>query len=229
MKLQLYILILLLCSSNALKSQNLYADEYEDFTLADGLEIRVHKKWGLNSDTNQYYYIPVNLKFSTTKNMEPEFSFLTYKNGEITEGAIMHFLMSWGLTKNQLNEAQDSLIVIKGEDAKLMGGVLPEVVDANIGFTIEGKSSLVQILNESKVSIGKTPAMSNTKIAASFQFKKEDAEIINEVLDENGSDLKNISISITYILNFRKNDSRIYCKREHKLKKNFYELLNQIL
>lgn len=229
MKLQLYISIVLLFSTYMLKSQNLYADTYEDITLSDGLEIRVHKKWGLTNDDNQYYYLPVNLQFSATKDMKPEFSFLEYKDGEITTGAIMHFLMSWGLNKNQLNEAQDSLTVSKGEEARLMGAVIPEVVDADNGFTIEGKSQLVQILNKTRASVGKTPTMSNTKVAASFQFSEEETKILREALKGNGDHLKNTFISVPYILNFRKNESGKHFKKEHKLTKNFYELLNHIL
>ncbi|TVZ14877.1 hypothetical protein [Maribacter sp. MAR_2009_72] len=229
MKLKLYIVMVLLLSTHALISQNLYADAYEDITLSDGLDIRVHKKWGLTNDDNQYYYLPVNLQFSTTKDKEPEFSFLEYKEGEITAGAIMHFLISWGLTKNQLNEAQESLVAIKGEDARLMGAVIPAVVDGDNGFTIEGKSQLVQILKGTRASVGTTPTMSNTKIATSFQFNEEEAKILADALKDNGDDLKNVSISMRYILNFRKNETGMRCRREHTLTKNLYELLNQIL
>ncbi len=229
MKLQLYILILFLMSTYVLKSQRLYVEAYEDITLSDGLKIRVHEKWGHSNDANQYYYEPVNLRFSITKNEDPEFSFLAYKDGHDTSGAIMHFLISWGLTKNQLNEAQDSLVQAKGINAKIMGAVLPKVVNAEIGFTIEGKSSLAQILKRALVSVGKTPTMPNTKIAASFQFNKEDAEIFQNALNENGDELKDVSISIPYILNFRKKENNMYCRREHKLQKNIYKLLNQIL
>ena len=110
-----------------------------------------------------------------------------------------------------------------------MGAILPNVVDADIGFTIEGKSSLVEILNEARVSVGKTPTTSNTKIAASFQFKKEGAEIFQEALNDKRDELKNISISMSYILNFRKQETGRYCRKEHKLTKNFYNLINQIL
>ena len=229
MKLQLFISIVLLISTYALKSQHLYADDYEDITLSDGLEVRVHKKWGLGNDGNQYYYVPVNLQFATTKHKEPEFSFMEYKDGETIAGAIMHFLISWGLTKDQLNEAQDSLLVTKGEDARLMGAVIPEVVDADNGFAIEGKSSLVKILNRARVSVGKTPTMPHTKIAASFQFSQKDSKIFHSALKDNGNELKNVVVSIPYILNFRKNGTGIYCRKQHKLKKNFYKLLNQIL
>ena len=197
-----------------------------DFTLSDGTHVTVHKK-SSSSDESVYYYLPTHLRFSTTKDNEPEFSFLEYKNSDGSSRAIMHFLITWGLTKNQIQEAQDSLRLAKGSDAKLMGAVMPEAMDPEKGFTITGKSPLVNILNRSITAIGRPTVLSNAKTAASFHFKTEDLLTIKSVIEENSSDLKHVMLTLSYYLVLRQNRTGKTIKTEFILKNNFFNLLNQ--
>lgn len=67
------------------------------------------------SFSNEYYYLPCNLRLSTKKDGKtPEFLFLKYTSDEKqdaggVQGALMHFLMVWGLTEAQLAEAEGKL------------------------------------------------------------------------------------------------------------------------
>jgi len=209
-------------------SQNLETDVCVDITLSDGMQVKTYKKWNsFDEDDQEYYHLPVNLRMGTTKDNQPQFSFLEYGDGTTEPGAIVHFLITWGLTKNQLNETQDSLRNVLGEEARLMGAVMPEAVNPEVGFTIEGKSNLTAILNRSLTGIGKTIVTPNAKIAASFRLNKNDASIFGNALSTNADELKNVEITLHYNLNFR--DAGGKTKTEFTLNKNLYELLNQKL
>lgn len=228
MKQVINILILIFFCPVIGLSQNLDTAVGVDITLSDGLQIKTYKKWNsIDEDDQEYYYLPVNLRMGATKDNQPEFSFLEYDGGAIESGAIVHFLITWGLTKNQLNETQDSLRTAKGEYARLMGAVMPEAVNPDVGFTIDGKSDLVEILNRSITGIGKTIEMPNAKIAASFQLNKNDAKVFGNALKSNDKELKYIEINLHYTLNFK--DNGVNVTTELTLNKNFYELLNQKL
>ena len=66
--------------------------------------------------TGEYYYLPANLRLSKRTDSTPEFLFLKYTTEETVEaggvqGALMHFLMEWGLTADQEKELQAKLTV----------------------------------------------------------------------------------------------------------------------
>ena len=228
MKQVINILILIFFCPAIGLSQNLDAADCVDITLSNGLKVKTYKKSNSFDEGDQeYYHLPVNLRMGTTKDNQPEFSFLEYQEGATEPGAIVHFLITWGLTKNQLNEAQDSLRTARGEEARLMGAVMPEAVTPEVGFTIEGKSELTEILNRSITGIGKSIVMPNAKIAASFQLNENDAKVFGDALKSNDNELKNIEINLHYILTFRDNGAS--AKTKLTLNKNFYELLNQKL
>src|SRR4051812_9671747 len=72
-------------------------------TLKDGTSVICYGKAGRTESqkSNEYYYLPTNLRLSKNKAGDPEFLFMKYitdakaENGGV-DGALMHFLMEWG-------------------------------------------------------------------------------------------------------------------------------------
>lgn len=196
-------------------------------TLKDHSEVTLYQKANSFDETGEeYYYLPTHLQFGRSKNNDPEFSFLTYKDRKEDKGAILHFLVTWGLNKLQLNEADLKLKEIKGPKATLMGAVMPEAENYSEGFAIEGTSAIVNILNRSKTSIGSTTVMPHTKIAASFQLNKEDSEIFDNAIKNNSNELNNTWLVLNYQIQFRKKGVTSPLDSPYQLKQNFKELIN---
>jgi hypothetical protein len=64
--------------------------------------------------SGEYYYLPAGLRLSKKADGTPEFLFMKYTSEDRADagglsGALMHFLMEWGLTPAQEKEAQSKL------------------------------------------------------------------------------------------------------------------------
>lgn len=208
-------------------AQILNAESKVIIILSDHSEVILYQKANAFDETGEeYYYLPTLLQFGRSKNNDPEFSFLTYKEGNKEKGAILHFLVTWGLNKLQLNEADMKLKEIKGPEAILMDAVIPESKNYSEGFAIEGTSTLVQILNRSKTSMGTTTVMPHAKIAASFQLNNEDSKVFDQALKNNSSELKNTWLVLNYQIKFRKKGVSSPLDTPYQLKQSFEKLIN---
>lgn len=207
-------------------------DESKEITilLSDSTEVKIYKKANAFDELlNEYYYLPSHLKFSTTKNKESEFSLLTYNDNEGYEGAILHFLVTWGLTKEQREEAEIALRNEQGEDAQLMGAVTPELDQEHTQLYIKGTSPLVEILNKSATTIGSVPMFSNSKTASSFKLNNSDADTLKIAIENNTEDLKDIFLSMNFVIHFRRKHENVPHKIVYTLEKDLYKLLNKPL
>ncbi len=84
-----------------------------DLVLEDGTNVVLlgaAKGIGDQSTRIDYYYLPTGLRLSRTPDGRPQFLLMNYRTetGDL-QGGVLHFLMQWGLTKAQLNEAQTQL------------------------------------------------------------------------------------------------------------------------
>jgi hypothetical protein len=94
------------------------------FQLHDGTQVVVvgaAPALGSDTPTDKYYYMPTNLRLARGRDSAPEFLFLKYTSdtGGIS-GGILHFLMEWGLTASQQQEAQQKLTELRPR-GQLMG------------------------------------------------------------------------------------------------------------
>ncbi len=196
--------------------------------LSDSTDVKIYKKVdGFDAISDEYYYLPSHLKFSLTKSKEPEFSLLMYSDrGGNHQGGILHFLATWGLTLEQRNEAEAALRTIQGDNARLMGAVTPELDEEQENLTIKGTSPLVDILNKSATTIGRVPTFSHSKTASSFKLNNDDAQTLKIAIDNNTEDLKNIFLSMNFIIKFKGEHDRVPNKEDYTLEQNLYKLLN---
>ena len=208
-------------------AQILDASEELIIKLSDSSEVKIYKKVnGFDDTSNEYYCLPSHLKFSETKSKEPEFSLLIYAEKSGNQGGILHFLTTWGLSLQQRNEAESILKTLKGDEARLMGAVTPELDTQYSNINITGSSPLVKALNTSATSLGKVPTYSNSKTAISFKLNSDNAQALKTAIANNSQDLKDIFLSMHFVIKFRKKGKSTPHKTVYKLEQNLYKLLN---
>lgn len=136
--------------------------------------------------SGEYYYLPANLRLSKKKDGVPEFLFLKYTTNESAggvNGALMHFLMQWGLTPEQEKEVQEKLSArVKGlaasnpryrlaREPRLMGA-------ANVKTDEENSFQIISaLLSDRKstptlVTSGRAPVMPGGKVAVGALLEK---------------------------------------------------------
>lgn len=106
-----FALLIALAFSNNSYGQLVNYDNKVDLVLSDGTNLVLY---GSDSKPLEYYYLPVNLRLAKRPDGVPEFLFLKYTTDQKADaggvqGAIMHFLMEWGLTPEQLADAQKKI------------------------------------------------------------------------------------------------------------------------
>ena len=148
--------------------------------LRDGTQVTL---LGEASSTAQpsrnYYYLPVNLRLGKRPDGVPEFLFVKYTTeaGPAgVNGAVMHFLMEWGLTPDQQKEVADALKAID-PTAQLMGAVPMEPEGSSGSFQIVS-ATLTDDKLGSIVSSGKAPLVAGGKAAAGAKLSKEGAQLM---------------------------------------------------
>ncbi len=84
-----------------------------DLVLDDGTTVvLMGAAKGMNDRSRkvEYHYLPTGLRLSKTPDGRPQFLFLNYTtDDESAQGGVLHFLMEWGLTADQLEEARQKL------------------------------------------------------------------------------------------------------------------------
>jgi hypothetical protein len=128
--LQYIILLLaaLMLSAQGLNAQVLDYQNKVEIVLNDGTHVILYgKAKSLNNTyTGEYYYLPAGLRLSHRTDGTPQFLFLKYTTEQRAEaggaqGGLIHFLMEWGLTQAQLQEAQTKLVTRIADLAKTPG------------------------------------------------------------------------------------------------------------
>ena len=138
--LNIFLTSLFCLVSTTNNAQELDANNRLTIALSDGTKVNlVGKAMPMNSETvsNDYYYLPTNLRIAQKPDGTPAFLFVKFTTEKDAasggvQGAIIHFLMEWGLTDAQRKEADkklketlvssnvDTLIAMKS----LLGGII---------------------------------------------------------------------------------------------------------
>ena len=223
-KIVTYGLLALLFVIQNTDAQTLIASSELKIETKDGTELICYNPYSMSRNTrNSYYYLPTNIHFSTTKSGAKSYSLLVYKDGnEQVEGGIMHWLLTWGLTKDQRMEAERILKSKVGKDALLMGAVMAEK-STSYSFEIQGTNRLSKLLKIAIVSKGNTPLIPNSKIAIAFKFSKKQATSINNLFG-NPNELQQCVVLMHFLVSFKKVNGKIY-KRDITIKQNLQTIL----
>ncbi len=90
-------------------AETLAADRRVSLVLEDGTDVLLYGAAGPARGGIKYYYLPPELTVSTGETGRPEFLFMKFISDEAEEtggvsGAVLHFLVEWGLTPQQEEE-----------------------------------------------------------------------------------------------------------------------------
>jgi hypothetical protein len=167
--------------------QQLIEESRIDLRLPDSTFVSFFSTENTGGRQTPCYYLPVNLRISQ-RDDNPEFSFLAYdtdSDGQ-TDGAIMHMLFTWGLTREQSEQAE---YFLKNEvDSSLtIFGAVQIHAKPDDDFLIYGDSDLDEILLNSITSRGGIPKTPGGKMAISFMFSAENAWRMEKALQSKES------------------------------------------
>lgn len=218
LKASIWALILFMCSNTSLSGQILDYQNKVTIVLRDGTPITMYGKARSrdNRFTGDYYYLPTNLRLSQRPDGTPEFLFVKYTTDEKADvggvqGAIMHFLMEWGLTPRQEAEAQrrlkEKLDELKTADSnfadaavnpKLLGPV-DVYADGDKSFRIIS-ASLSDPAVATVLSSGKAPPIPGAKAAVAAKLDKNTAQLLATTFEKNRS-ITDVSIELNFKYN----------------------------
>ncbi|MCB0375081.1 MAG: hypothetical protein KDD04_04095 [Sinomicrobium sp.] len=184
--------ILLLFAFVPLAAQQVCDDSRSQVTLSSGENVWLFRE----RSGGRVYYLPTTLRLSQT-NGKPEFSFQEYTNpgSASPDGAILHFLVTWGLTKQQLDELAVCAAQHYGGNV-VLGGALFLEADPS-GLTISDKTEVGKILNATLQSKGSPPTTPDGKMALSFHIKKDGVKAVGEAFGK-PSKLSGTILAIRY-------------------------------
>lgn len=170
--------------------------------------------------TGEYFYLPANLKLSKKADGTPEFLFMKYTTEQRADaggaqGAIMHFLMEWGLTPAQEQEAQEKLrLKIKDlKNSTVFGNKFDRVVPekaviagpVKLNSSAPGDNSfriISAILNDKStapvlVTSGQSPALPGQKIAVASKLDKYGAQLLAATFEKSRS-ITDVSLELRF-------------------------------
>jgi len=168
--------------------------------LSDGTQVNLLGAAGSQGrPTRKYYYLPVNLRCAQTEDGTPQFLFVKFTTEERggATGALMHFLMEWGLTPEQEAELKAKL-ESDFNDATLEGAVpmLPD--DGESGsFQIVSGTLSDDTMTNSLVTSGKAPLFPGGKVAAASRLTKEGAQLLASTFEE-ASSITDVSLALNF-------------------------------
>lgn len=185
--------LFLLSAIVSMQAQQVCENSRKQVALSDGIKVWLFKE---RSGNRRVYYVPTTLQLSRNKG-RPEFSYQEYTEAKSTspDGAILHFLVTWGLDQRQLEELEICVKEHYGKNA-LLGSAL-YLEPAPSGLTIGNTNKIGKILKASLQSKGNPPTMAGGKTALSFHIKKDDVKTISEAF-EKPEKLSGTTLGVTY-------------------------------
>jgi hypothetical protein len=181
--------------SSKLHSQNLDFNSLTTIALNDGTTVTLYAQTEGSGPSakggKNYYYVPTQAMLSKNPTTQsPEFLFLKYVTEEREDqggvsGALMHFLMQLGYTKEQVNELQAKLDA-KIPGAKVMGPVQLFTSEETNSFRItSGVVNKDGGMTKSIVTSGKAPLQEGAKVAVAANLNKNGAQLLAKTFEEN--------------------------------------------
>ena len=213
------IFITLLLQPSESRSQALDSENRVSVSLDDGTEITLLGKASTgtsNRFTGEYYYLPTNLKLSKRTDGVPEFLFTKFTTEQDAsaggvQGALMHFLMEWGLTAAQESELQTKLEEKidgrKNEDSpfgrhiktvskvKVMGPAEVEPLPEE-SFQIYS-ASLSDPGSANIIKSGRAPSLEGGKAVVASKMDKNTAQLMASSFEETSS-IADLSVTLAY-------------------------------
>lgn len=149
--------------------------------------------------TLSYYYLPPGLHLSKRPDGTPEFLFLKFTTearedqGGVS-GALMHFLLEWGLTPQQEQEVKTKLKA-KVPNGVLMGAVPMEPEGETGSFEIISATLSDKTMAPSVVTSGKAPLVPGGKAAVASRLSANGAQLLAATFEKARS-ITDVSLAV---------------------------------
>ena len=168
--------------------------------------------------TGDYYYLPTNLRLGMKPDKTPEFLFMKYTTEERADvggiqGALMHFLMEWGLTPKQEADLQKKVVArvddlknntsLKEKFSKVIKAVVTGPVklkaDEN-SFRIISATLADKNLAPTVITSAKAPVLPGQKAAVATRLDKNGAQLLAATFEKSRS-ISDVSLELRYKFN----------------------------
>lgn len=201
-------------------SQVLDSENKVGITLSDGTQVIAYGRANTASSSsygkfsNEYFYLPTNLRLSKKPDGTPEFIFVKYTTEETeaaggVQGALMHFLMEWGLTPEQENELQQKIAQKLG-DLRSVNPRYSEVKNpkvlgpATLKSDVEGETFRIvsgtltnQKFTPNMVTTGKAALLPGAKMAVAAILEKNGAQLLAATFEKARS-ITDVSLNLRF-------------------------------
>ena len=202
-------------SSSAVKETGgIQYGRHVDVKLKDGTTVRCFPAATRDPEktSNNYYYLPANPHVSKHPDGTPKFSmirFVTDKTKEAggAEGAVLHFLVEYGLDKGQQNET--AKLLKKQVKGALLKGAVPLEVGAegnsfNVISAVLGDKDFTPTL----ISSGKAPVMEGQQAAVAARLDAYGATLLAKGFEQPTSQVS-VSFDLKYIVQLPAYDVKV--------------------
>lgn len=186
--------------------QPVFPNSRMEIILPDSSSITLYEaRSSEKSPIRSYYYLPTKLQLAYQDSI-PEFSFLAFDKDEDghVDGAILHFLLQWGLKSAQEIAIEQALKNKIDSTAMLIGSL-----------NLESKSDCPLLNTDLKIAVllktnlqakGHSPTLAGSKIAYAFSFQGKEAHLINELIRNQNPVLEEINFQLCYTVNSISNE-----------------------
>lgn len=180
-----------ICSSCRTQVASMQYDGRRTVTLSDGTQVKLLQTLSSTDQRPEYYYLPANLHLSRNPDGTPQFLFLKYTTEERAshggvQGALMHFLMEYGLTQAQQQELER---VLKKENqaATVLGAAPVEPDGETSSFKITSATLDDKGLTKTLVTSGKAPIMPGDRVACAANLSANGAQLLAATFEDTAS------------------------------------------
>lgn len=148
-----------------------------------------------HADEHGYHYMPLSPRIATWPDGTPKFSFLQYvRTGKEVTGGVLHFLVTYALTDEDLREAEKELKKID-EEGKIIGPVPFTKGDFHIISSTAGEGG---IFTRKVTGTGKAPLLAGAEAAVSIALNEEGSTFLMESFKRPTSD-----VSVQFVMTYQ--------------------------
>lgn len=154
--------------------------------LEDGTDVVLYGEAGRARKTS-YYYLPARLTVTTSDDDRPEFLFMKFVTNEDVDnggaqGAILHFLVSWNLTKPQEEELREIVEQEHGGELKGAAPMFPQLGDEP-SFSVVSATLGDSGMTQSLLTSGTAPLLPNATAAAAARMDSNAAQLLAKTFE----------------------------------------------
>ena len=207
---------------------------HRDITLADGTVVRCYPAATANPEikSKNWYYLPTSPHISKHPDGTPQFSmvrFVTDKTKQEggVEGAILHFMVEYGLSAAQ--KAETEKLLKKAEKGAILKGTVPlEVGSEGSSFNVVSATLNDKGFASTLITSGKAPVMEGQKVAVAARLDQYGATLLAKSLENPTTDIS-VVFDLQYIVKLPAYDVSVSINydRYHEVQNEYTETKNK--